>query len=70
MAEAITVVANGRPHQTAPGALLTEFIKQVGHHPDRVVVECNGQALPPSKVSSVRLQDGDQLEIVRIVAGG
>jgi len=35
-----------------------------------VVVEHNGEAVAPSEFSTRKLQSGDRLEIVRIVAGG
>ena len=36
----------------------------------RVVVEHNGEAVAPSEFSQRRLNAGDRLEIVKIVAGG
>ena len=35
-----------------------------------VVVELNGEALPPSEFKNRTIRVGDKLEIVKIVAGG
>jgi thiamine biosynthesis protein ThiS len=35
-----------------------------------VVVELNSEAVSPSEFSQRKLKSGDQLEIVKIVAGG
>ncbi len=70
MAEILTVVANGRPHDVAPGTTLPAFIVSLGLIPTQVVVERNGLALTPGEASAVTLHHGDTLEIVRIVAGG
>lgn len=66
----IRVRANGTDYDTAFGTSLPEFVKQRGLAVERVVVERNGEALSPSEARHVTLQDGDRLEIVRIVAGG
>ena len=64
------VVANGKEtHVTIP-CTVEEFLQQLGLPPRSVVVELNGEALPPSSFAGKQLQSGDRLEIVRIVAGG
>lgn len=68
--EKIHVTANGSPF-TIPGDHPLElFLGDLGFAPELVVVERNLKPVSPSERASVRLQDGDRLEIVRIVAGG
>ena len=64
------ITANGEPFTVADSLSLEAFLAQQGQALGRVVVELNGAALPPSQQKETILQDGDRLEIVRIVAGG
>ena len=66
----IIVQVNGQGIQTSPGTAIPEFLKELGLHPDRVVVEYNGTAQTRAESALTRLSNGDQLEVVRIVAGG
>ena len=38
--------------------------------PRSVVVELNGEAVPPSEFAERQLKAGDSMEIVKVVAGG
>jgi len=64
------VVANGREVPLQAPCSLEEFLVRQGLLPRSVVVEHNGEAVAPSQFAQRRLQAGDRLEIVRIVAGG
>lgn len=70
MPETISVVANGKPFAVRNGQTLDEFLVASGQKPKLVVVERNGAALTPGEARQAVLEDGDVLEIVRIVAGG
>ena len=70
MPDDVSITANGDSYTITPGILLTDFLRAQGQEPARVVVERNGFALAPSEVRFTRLQAGDRLEIVRVVAGG
>jgi thiamine biosynthesis protein ThiS len=64
------VIANGQPTETRLPCSLEEFLLAKNLLPRSVVVELNGEAVAPSEFPHRRLQDGDRLEIVKIVAGG
>lgn len=66
----ISITANGKHFEIASGSSLPDFLASLELSPERVVVERNGQALTPADVRKTQLQDGDSLEIIRIVAGG
>lgn len=66
----MTITANGQSHEVHTGQTLPEFIEKLGLALERVVVERNREALTPAEARQTTLQDGDVLEIVRIVAGG
>ncbi len=66
----IVVRANGEDCAVPMGTRLPDFLKSRGQALQRVVVERNGEALSPLEAKGVILENGDKLEIVRIVAGG
>lgn len=65
-----TVVANGRELEAPLPCSLEDFLRAQGLPPRSVVVELNGEAIPPSEFARRHLRAGDRLEIVRVVAGG
>ena len=64
------VIANGNPVAAEVPCSLEEFLLAQKLLPRSVVVEHNGEAVAPSEFSRRRLNAGDKLEIVKIVAGG
>lgn len=64
------VVANGRRVEAPLPCTLEEFLRSQSLPPRSVVVEHNGEAVPPSEFGQRLLAAGDRLEIVRVVAGG
>lgn len=66
----VTIIANGKPIAAATPSTIESFLVTQGLLPKSVVVEHNGEAVAPSEFPDRTLQDGDRLEIVRIVAGG
>ncbi len=65
-----TVTANGKELRADLPASLEDFLRHQGLLPRSVVVEHNGEAVPPSEFPRREVRPGDHLEIVRIVAGG
>lgn len=66
----MTIIANGKNFEIENGTALPAFLESIGHTLGMVIVERNQEALSPSEAADVTLQDGDKLEIVKIVAGG
>jgi thiamine biosynthesis protein ThiS len=64
------VIANGTETHAAVPCSLEEFLATQNLLPRSVVVEHNGDPVPPSEFADRTVQTGDRLEIVRIVAGG
>ncbi len=64
------VIANGKEVTAGVPCSIEEFLVAQQFLPRSVVVEHNGEAVAPSEFSRRRLEAGDRLEIVRIVAGG
>jgi thiamine biosynthesis protein ThiS len=64
------VTANGKPVEAELPCSIEEFLTVQKLLPRSVVVEHNGEAVAPSEFSKRKLNAGDKLEIVKIVAGG
>jgi sulfur carrier protein len=64
------IIANGKDIEANLPCTLEEFLVSQKLRPRSVVVELNGEAVAPSEFSKRQLNDGDRLEIVKIVAGG
>lgn len=64
------ITANGDSFTIEPGTTLRTFVDGRGLALERVVVERNGEPLTPTEARATVLENGDRLEIVRIVAGG
>ena len=64
------IFANGQALEANLPCSIEEFLLAQNLLPRSVVVEHNGEAVAPSEFSARRLQPGDRLEIVKIVAGG
>ena len=65
-----TVIANGTEIDVDAPCSLEEFLTAQNLLPRSVVVEHNGEPVSPSDFAARKVQAGDRLEIVRIVAGG
>jgi len=64
------VIANGQEVKAKLPCTIEEFLVGQRLLPRSVVVEQNGEAVAPSEFSKRQLNNGDRLEIVKIVAGG
>ena len=51
-------------------ALLSTVLNSMGYKPNTIVVELNNLIINSIKWKTVKLKDGDNLEIVSIVGGG
>lgn len=65
-----TVIANGRQIPVELPCSIEQFLLSQQLLPRSVVVEHNGEAVAPSQFAQRQINDGDRLEIVKIVAGG
>lgn len=63
------VQINGAAKEIA-GKNLLEYLKEAGYETEWVVVERNFEIIPKEQVGSVKIQDGDEIEVLRFVGGG
>ena len=69
-AELIRLAVNGEARALAPGSTVATLLAGLGLPPGKVAVERNEAIVPRSTYGSVRLEAGDQLEIVHFIGGG
>ena len=66
----ITLTINGEQQEVEKGLSLKSLLIKLGLGEKPVVVELNRQALSPSEFEKKILNEGDELEIITIAAGG
>jgi sulfur carrier protein len=66
----LNVSVNGKTQQVPPGASVADLVNDLSLQGKRFAVERNGEIVPKSTLTSVRLEDGDKLEVVVAVGGG
>ena len=70
MAAKVTVFANGKARQVDPDKTVAAMIRELKLTPAAVLVERNGRALLRQEWDKEKVEHGDRLEFVRVVAGG
>ena len=68
--QTISLLLNGALRPVPAGSGLAALIESLGLPAQGVLIEHNGTALLRDEWPTVRLANGDQLEILRVVAGG
>jgi len=66
----LTVIVNGEQRDLPDGCTLVALLEQMDLGPKWVVVERNGEPVEKRDMATTVLADGDQLELVKAVAGG
>lgn len=70
MAKMVTIFTNGKARQVRSSQTVAEMIGEMKLVPATVLVERNGEALLREEWAEKKVEHGDRLEIVRVVAGG
>jgi sulfur carrier protein len=66
----IALQVNGKPIELEGPTPLTAYLELLGVSPRAVAVEHNGMIIERDAYARTTLQDGDVMEIVRMVGGG
>jgi len=66
----ITLQVNGKPVELERATPLLTYLEQLGVNPRAVAVEHNGTIIERAAYASLTLNQGDTVEIVRMVGGG
>ena len=68
--DGMEIVLNGRGASVPAGESIAGLLRARGVEPARVVVAVNRELVPRAQWEVVRLQSGDRVEVVHVVAGG
>ena len=66
----VQVRINGEHRRVTEGISIAALVSELGFDPVRVAVERNLEVIPRSTLGDVKVEDGDDFEIVRFVGGG
>lgn len=66
----MTVRLNGETADARGAATVGELAERYELHPNSILIEHNGVALHQREWSERRIAEGDQVEFIRVVAGG
>ena len=66
----ITLRVNGKAVELPAPTPLLDYLRGIGVDPRGIAAEVNGVILQRDDYGGCTLQDGDQVEIVRMVGGG
>ena len=66
----IVITANGERRELERDMTIAEFLDLLGLQARMVVVEHNREIIPRDRYSETTIRDGDELEVVQMMAGG
>jgi thiazole synthase len=66
----LSIRVNGEHRRIADGMTIAELAAELGLEATKVAVERNLEVVPRSTLANVKIEDGDELEIVHFVGGG
>lgn len=70
MTDAISIELNGAPTVLDADLTLADLLVREGLLERRIAVEYNGEIIPRSRYTDIRLKAGDRLEVVHAIGGG
>jgi thiamine biosynthesis protein ThiS len=65
-----SIRVNGQHRRVPKGMTIAELALDLGLEPSRVAVERNFEVVPRSSLADIRVEDGDDFELVTFVGGG
>ena len=68
--QSVGIRVNGERRAVAAGLSVAHMLESLGLDPAKVAVERNLELVPRSLIVHVRVEDGDEYEIVHFVGGG
>jgi thiamine biosynthesis protein ThiS len=66
----VSIRVNGEHRRVRDGMTIAALALELGLEPTKVAVERNLEIVPRSTLAEVRIEDGDDFEIVTFVGGG
>jgi sulfur carrier protein len=64
------LVLNGKAREISDAKTISDLLSSLGLAEKQVLIEQNGHAVSRDNFSATSIEEGDTIEIVRMVAGG
>jgi thiamine biosynthesis protein ThiS len=64
------IILNGKPHALAEASSVAQLLESLGLAGELVAVERNLEIVPKAERAAARLEEGDQVEVLRFMGGG
>jgi thiazole synthase len=68
--DTLSITVNGEHRRVVKGITIADLALELGLEPAKVAVERNLEIVPRSTLGDVKIEDGDDFEIVTFVGGG
>lgn len=68
--DTVSIRVNGEHRRVREGMSVAQLARELGLAPAKVAVERNLEIVPRSTLDEVKVEDGDDYEIVHFVGGG
>jgi thiamine biosynthesis protein ThiS len=68
--DTFSITVNGEHRRVPKGITVAQLALELGLEPTKVAVERNLEIVPRSTLRDVKIEDGDDYEIVTFVGGG
>ena len=68
--DTLSISVNGEHRRVTKGISIADLALELGLEPAKVAVERNLEIVPRSTLGEVKVEDGDDFEIVTFVGGG
>ncbi len=66
----LQILCNGQPQEVASGTTLARLLEDLTLPADSVVAEINKKIIDRDQYATLKLAQGDQVELIRFVGGG
>jgi thiamine biosynthesis protein ThiS len=70
ISDTLSIRVNGEHRRVPAGISVADLALDLGLEPTRVAVERNLEIAPRSTLADIKVEDGDEYEIVTFVGGG
>lgn len=64
------ITLNGEAYEVFDGTNIQSLLEEKSLKPETVVVEMDGEIIPPNRFKDTRLYEGVTIEVLRFVGGG
>ena len=64
------IKVNGRDHEWNKALTVNELLKRKKYTYPKIIVKINNKLIPKNKYASTLIHDGDEVQVIHLLAGG